>query len=176
MGKSTSKRELRNKERQIKRKPLHAPSDSYLLVTDSFEEYEYTFNSIYLAKHIKELRQKENISQYELALRIGAEKEQIKLIETGNYVFPLSVYNYMAHIVFRVSLSFLLTGEENSGRYIGSEEDEKPQIGPRNKTPQQSEPELTPEEEVDEFLNGQRDFADLSPEAETFFFEEIDDD
>ena len=38
------------------------------------------------------------------------------------------------------------------------------------------EEEKTIEEEIDEYLNGERDFSDLSDEAEVFYFENIDDD
>ena len=36
--------------------------------------------------------------------------------------------------------------------------------------------EKTVEEEIDEYLNGEREFSDLSDEAEVFYFENIDDD
>ena len=105
---------------------------------------------------------------------MGVDKEQIKLLETGNYLYPLEILDFMAHIIFKVSLSYLLTGEEDSGVYIEEEiDEEQDDNGP---TRYSTERDLTPEEEVEEYMSGNRDFNDLSPDAETWFFEEVDDD
>lgn len=146
-----------------------------ILLTDSFEGYEYTYSPVYLGKHIKELRLKEKISQNELGLLIGARRDQIRLIEAGTHYFPLYVYHHMAYFVFKVSLSFLLTGKENAGVYIGEEDDEK-EYSSTTRTHSSQQSDLTPEEEVEQFMRGERDYSDLSADAETWFQEEIDDD
>lgn len=76
-------------------------------------------------------------------------------------------------ITFKIKFKDVL---EQTGVNLEPNEDEKPTPTHRNNNHQQSEPELTPEEEVEEFMRGERGFGDLSSEAETWFFEEVDDD
>ena len=190
MSKTTSKKDLRNKKRKQERKRLNTVINPGFMVTEIYKNYEYTFNPTFVGKHIRELRLQEKISQYELALRIGAEKEQIKLIESGNYYWPLEVYDYIAFMVFGASLSFLLTGEENKGIYIKPKEPEltKEQLVELEKErlfefhkflgrhASKATPKPSPEKEVEEYMSDQRDINDLSADAQTWLYEEVDDD
>ena len=80
-----------------------------------FDGDKYTYDPIYVGKHLKELRMKANLTQYELADLIGGNTNQIKMWESGNNMPPLSIFHYMSRVIFKTSLSFLLNGEEDIG-------------------------------------------------------------
>ena len=101
------------------------------------------------------------------------------------YLISDDEWPFIIAVVVLMGLSFLITGivfAVKCKEYTPPTPVKRKPITPKNneytsiRTSHQSSSHISPEDEVEEYMNGERGFDDLSPDAETWFFEEMDDD
>ncbi len=72
------------------------------------ETYAFEYNKFIVARHLRELREAKNLSQADLAKRVGTKQPQIARIELGKNVPRLDILQRMAHAL-GVRLTVALT-------------------------------------------------------------------
>ena len=192
------------KEKRPVEEPKIIPVSEDLEITASYEGKTYTYRPTFVGEHIKKLRLEKKMSKSALAdlwCEVITEKD-VSLWEAGNNLPSIEDLKYLADVIFDVSLDYLLFGKEYEEKdtdedlfkddenddlnYSSMQENATKCIKPGKKRIHRShiiEPldededlEMDPDEEVIEYLNGEKDFSDLSDEAQMDFFENWDDD
>ena len=122
MANKTSKKELRNKRRKLERKKKFSPaSDNYFHTCVLDDGSTITYNAILVGKNIKKYRMANYISQYELSLIMGVDKDAIKMWELGKHLPPLEGLNYLA-LSLSVPLHVLIGVDETAFEKKSNEE------------------------------------------------------